>query len=110
MLPKDKPDDFILATGESHTIREFVEMTFKELDIQIEWEGSGLNEIGVNAETGQKIVGIDKNYFRPTEVNELLGDPQKAKLKLNWEPKTKFKELVKIMVRADLEKVKKRGF
>ena len=110
MLQEDKPDDFILATGESHTIREFVELTFKELDIQIGWEGSGLNEIGVNAETGQKIVGIDKNYFRPTEVNELLGDPQKAKLKLNWKPKTKFKEIVKIMVRTDLEKVIKRGF
>jgi len=110
MLQLDKPDDFVLATGEQHTVREFVELTFKELDIEIKWEGNGINEKGINKKTDQIIIEIDPKYFRPTEVETLLGDPEKAKKILEWQPKTKFDELVKIMVSSDLEKVKRRGY
>ena len=110
MLQKDKPDDYVLATGENHTIREFVELSFKELDINIEWQGSGVNEIGVDAQTGDQLIGIDEKYYRPTEVEQLLGDASKAKEELGWEPKTTLNELVKIMVKADWEKVKRRGY
>ena len=109
MLQQDNPDDYVMATGENHTIREFAELSFKELDINIEWWGSGIDEIGINAETEKQIIGIDKSYYRPTEVDQLLGDPTKAKEKLGWEAKTSFQELVKIMVHADWEKVKRRG-
>ena len=110
ILQQDKPKDYVLATGENHTIREFAELTFKELDIYIEWQNRGDNEIGIDAQTGNKIIGIDEKYYRPTEVELLMGDPTKAKKELGWEPKTSFEELVKIMVKADWEKVKKRGY
>ena len=110
MMQKDKPDDYILATGNNHTIREFVELSFKELDINIEWKGRGKNEIGLDSNTGKKLIGIDEQYYRPTEVEQLLGDPTKAKNELSWESKTSFKDLVRIMVHADWEKVKKRGY
>ena len=110
MLQQDNPDDYVLATGENHTIREFTELSFKELDIEIDWQNSGVNEIGVDAKSGKKIIGIDKKYYRPTEVEQLLGDASKAKNELGWEPKTSFEELVKIMVHSDWEKVKKRGY
>jgi len=110
ILQQSKPDDYILATGVNHTIREFAELAFRELDIVIEWRGSDGDEIGVDTKTGKKIIGIDKKYYRPTEVNQLLGDPTKAKEKLGWQPKINFQELVKIMVHADWKKVKKRGY
>ena len=110
MLQQDKPEDYILATGENHTIREFAELTFKELDIYIEWQNNGKNEIGIDGQTGNKIIGIDEKYYRPVEVEQLLGDATKAKKELDWKPKISFEELVKIMVKADWEKVKKRGY
>ena len=85
-------------------------MAFKELVIGIEWQGTGENEIGVDSKTGKKIIGIDEKYFRPSEVEELIGDAKKAKEELGWKPKTSFQELVKIMVHADWGKVKKHGY
>lgn len=102
MLQQNEPDDFVLATGETHTVREFIELTFKELDIIIEWKGEGVNETGVDKKTGKILIEIDPQYFRPTEVDILLGDYSKAKEKLGWEPETKFTELVQMMVKADL--------
>jgi GDPmannose 4,6-dehydratase len=110
MLQQDKPDDYVMATGENHTIREFAELAFQELDIAIKWQGKGKNESGIDVKTGKKIIGIDEKYYRPTEVNQLLGDATKAKKELGWEPKTPFKELVKIMAQSDWEKVKRRGY
>jgi GDPmannose 4,6-dehydratase len=110
MLQQDKPNDYVMATGENHTIREFSELAFQELDIAIDWQGSGLDEKGFDANTGNQIIGIDKKYYRPTEVNQLLGDATKAKKELGWEPKTTFEELVKLMVQSDWKKVKKRGY
>ena len=110
MLQQDKPDDYVMATGENHTIREFAELAFKELNITIEWQGRGIDEKGMNSENGKQIIGVDKSYYRPTEVEQLLGDASKAKEKLGWEVKTPFEEIVKIMIKADLEKVKKRGY
>ncbi len=102
MLQKDKPDDYILATNEAHSVREFVEEACKLLDFDLVWEGEGLNEKGINRKTGKAIIEIDEMYFRPAEVDLLMGDYSKAKSKLGWEPKVKFKELVKIMVEAEL--------
>jgi len=110
MLQQEKPEDFVLATGEQHSVREFVELSFKELDISIDWQGDGENEIGVDQTTGKTIVGINSKYYRPTEVETLLGDASKAKEVLGWEAKTPFSELVKMMVQSDWEKVKKRGY
>ena len=110
MLQQDKPDDYVMATGENHTIREFAELAFQELDISIDWQGSGLDEKGFDTNTGNQIIGIDKKYYRPTEVNQLLGNATKAKKELGWEPKTSFEELVKLMVQSDWKKVKKRGY
>ena len=110
MLQQDQPDDYVMATGENHTIREFACLAFKELDIEIEWQGTGENEMGVDSETGRKIIGIDKKYYRPTEVEQLLGDAKKAKEELGWQPKTSFCDMVKIMVHADWKKVKKRSY
>jgi GDPmannose 4,6-dehydratase len=108
ILQANQPDDFVLATNETHSIREFVEETFKVLGKEIIWSGKGINEKGILKSTGKEVVGIDARYFRPTEVDILIGNPAKAKEKLGWEPKTTFKELVKIMVDSDFEKVKKR--
>ena len=110
MLQQDKPDDFVLATGKNHTIREFCELAFNELGINIEWQGKGINEVGINAQSGYQVIGIDEKYYRPTEVEQLLGDATKAKEELGWEAKMPFEELVKIMVNSDWEKVKKRGY
>ena len=110
MLNQDKPDDYVMATGENHTIREFAELAFKELDMEIKWQGQGEDEIGVHSKSEKKIIGIDKKYYRPTEVDSLLGDASKAKEKLGWEPKISFIDLVKIMVNSDWEKVKRRGY
>jgi GDPmannose 4,6-dehydratase len=109
ILQADTPEDFVLATNETHTVREFVEEAFKVLGEEIEWKGEGVNEKGYQKSTGKQVVGIDPRYFRPAEVDLLIGDYSKAKAKLGWEPKTTFKELVKLMVTADYEKAKKRS-
>ena len=106
ILQQEKPDDFVIATGETHTVREFVECAFKEAGIQIEWQGSGLDEKGIDSSTGNVIVAVDPRFFRPTEVELLLGNPSKAKEKLGWKPKTTFYQLVEVMVKHDLEKYK----
>ena len=102
MLQQDAPDDYVLATGETHSVRDFIEECAGLLRIDLQWKGKGLNEVGVDKNTNKVIIKIDPKYFRPAEVDLLLGDPSKAKLLLNWEPKTKFKQLVKIMLQADL--------
>lgn len=107
MLQKEAADDFVIATGETHTVREFIEETAKLLDFKIEWKNSGVDEIGIDAVTGKKLIAIDPRHYRPTEVDLLLGDPTKAKEELGWEAKVKFKELVKIMVDAELATLKK---
>jgi GDPmannose 4,6-dehydratase len=110
MLQQNQPDDYLLAAGETHSVREFTELAFQEAGIELVWEGENENEIGRNKSSGKVLVEIDPSYFRPTEVDILLGNPTKAKRELNWKPKTTFHELVKIMVKADVEKVKKRGY
>ena len=107
ILQHEKPDDFICATGETHTVREFCNHAFNYVDIQIEWQGNGLEEKGINKATGQVIVKIDPQYFRPTEVDILLGDPSKIKSELGWKPRTKFTKLVEIMVDAELKTLKR---
>lgn len=106
MLQQEKPDDYVVATGETHTVREFVEESCKVLGMDIEWKGKGLEEKGIDKKTGKIIIEIDPEYFRPTEVDLLLGDPSKAKKVLGWEAKTKFKDLVKVMIESDLDIVK----
>ena len=103
MLQQDKPVDYVIATGETHTVREFVELAFKEIGINIEWQGQGVNEKGFDAKTGTILVEIDERYFRPAEVELLLGDPSKAEKELNWKRKVSFQELVTGMVRYDLK-------
>ncbi len=102
ILRHDVADDFVLATGEMHSVREFVERAFAEVDREIVWRGAGVDEIGVDAKTGAELVKVDPRYFRPTEVEQLLGDPSKAKRVLGWAHKTRFPELVSEMVRSDL--------
>jgi GDPmannose 4,6-dehydratase len=108
ILQADEPDDFVLATNETHTIREFVEETFKVLGEEIIWSGKGVEEKGILKSSGKPVVAIDPRYFRPTEVDLLIGNPAKAKEKLGWEPKTTFHDLVKVMVKSDFEKIKNR--
>ena len=103
ILQQDKPDDFVLATGETHTVREFAEAAFAEVGIKIEWRGNGLEEKGCCFETGKVLVDVNPNYFRPAEVDLLLGDPSKAEKILGWKRKVSFKELVKLMIEADLK-------
>ena len=105
MLQKDTPDDYVIATGETHRGREFVEESAKLLDFEIEWHGKGIEEKGLDKNTGKIIIEVDEKYFRPTEVDILLGDASKAKQKLGWEPKVRFKELVKIMIEAEVPSV-----
>lgn len=104
MLQQEKPDDYILATGEAHSVREFAEEASAQLGFDLIWEGEGLNEKGIDRKTGNVIIEIDPIYFRPAEVDLLLGDAGKAKEKLGWKPKTKFKELVKIMIIAEMKR------
>lgn len=106
MMQLDEPDDFVLATGESHSVRDFVNEAFLFFGEEISWEGSGIEEKGYLKSTGKLVIGIDKKYFRPTDVEFLLGDPSKAMEKLNWRPKTSFNELVKILVEADFALIK----
>ena len=108
MLQHDKPEDFVIATGEMHTVREFVTLSFKEAGIEIKWEGKGVDEKGVDIKTGKVLVEVDPKYFRPTEVEQLLGDPSKSKNVLGWNPTaTSFSELIQLMVKSDLELAKK---
>jgi len=110
MLQQDTPKDYVLATGETHTVREFIELSFKHVGITIKWEGENEKEQGVDSETGKILVEINPRYYRPTEVDLLLGDATKAKNELGWEPKIKFKKLVELMIEADWKKVKEQGF
>ena len=104
MLQHDTPEDFVIATGEQHSVREFTERAFSEVGINLRWEGEGINERGIDTATGRVLVEVDPKYFRPAEVETLLGDPAKAKKLLGWNPsKTSFEELVRIMVRHDVE-------
>jgi GDPmannose 4,6-dehydratase len=122
ILQQDEPDDFVIATGEAHSVREFVERAFLEAGIELEWRGSGIEEVGIVAgmnkdprgsnsglrfKIGDEVVCIDSGYFRPTEVDYLLGDPSKARSKLGWEPTVSFDELVKMMVREDLKEAER---
>lgn len=104
MLQKEKAADYVIATGRECTVREFVVMAFKAADIDIEWQGTGLKEIGVDSRNGNEVVSIDPKYIRPAEVEYLLGDSSKARKELKWEPKTKLEQLVQMMVSSDIEK------
>ena len=107
MLQQDQPDDFVIATGESHSVREFCTLAFKEAGIELRWEGSGVDEKGIDVKTGKVLVEVDPKYFRPAEVEQLLGDPTKARTVLGWNPhKTSFEELVRIMVQHDMNELK----
>jgi GDPmannose 4,6-dehydratase len=116
MLQQEKPVDYVIATGKQHSVRYFVEITAKELGMDLKWEGHGLEEKGYDLETGESVVEIDPRYFRPTEVETLLGSSEKARIELGWRPEISFEEMVKEMVKADLEEaardalVKKEGF
>ncbi len=103
MLQQEKPEDYVIATGETHTVRSFIELSAKELDMEIEWKGKGLNEVGIDKKTKKSIIKVNPKYFRPTEVDLLLGDASKAKKNLNWQPKTKFIDLVKLMTQKDFK-------
>lgn len=102
MLQQEKPDDFVVATGEAHSVREFVQMAFDVIGRKITWSGTGTDEIGTD-QNGNVVVRVDPSYFRPTEVELLLGDPTKARQKLGWETKISLKEMCKEMVEADLK-------
>ena len=108
ILQHDTPEDFVIATGEMHTVREFCTLAFREAGIDLRWEGEGVEEKGIDKATGRVLVEVDPKYFRPCEVEQLLGDPTKAKTLLGWNPKkTSFEELVRIMVAHDMRFVKK---
>jgi len=106
MLQQDHPDDYVVSTNETHTVREFVEKAFKVIGVEIVWEGEGVDEVGKDKATGIVRVKVDARYFRPTEVDLLLGDSTKARKILNWKPKVTFEDLVVEMVNADIEMVK----
>ncbi|MCI5045481.1 MAG: GDP-mannose 4,6-dehydratase [Aquisalinus sp.] len=105
MMQQDQPDDYVLATGEMHSVRKFVELAFAKVDKKIDWQGNGVNEKGFDAATGKELIVIDPRYFRPAEVEQLLGNPAKAKEKLGWTHKVSFEQLVHEMVESDLEVV-----
>ena len=109
MLQHDKPEDFVIATGEMHTVRDFCQLAFSEAGIELRWEGEGINEKGICSHTGKVVIEVDPKYFRPAEVELLIGDPSKAKSVLGWNPsRTSFKELVSKMVRHDMKYVTKK--
>jgi GDPmannose 4,6-dehydratase len=108
MLQQDKPEDFVIATGLQYSVRQFIEWTADELGMKIRWDGSGVNEIGYN--NGDPIIRIDPRYFRPTEVETLLGDPSKAKQKLGWIPEITAQNMCKEMVEEDLAQAKRHAF
>jgi GDPmannose 4,6-dehydratase len=110
ILQQDIPDDFVIATGETHTVREFLELAFAELNFHIRWQGKGIDEKGFDSSTGRILVEIDPRYFRPTEVELLLGDPIKARQQLGWRAETDLRSLCKMMIAADMEEAKKDEF
>ena len=105
MLQQDAADDYVIATGKQYSVRQFIEAAAAELEFDIEWQGKGVDEVGIDRNSGKQIIAVDPRYFRPTEVETLLGDPSKAKADLGWEPATSFEELVALMVRTDLANV-----
>jgi GDPmannose 4,6-dehydratase len=107
MLQQDEPDDYVIATGQQYSVRQCIELAARNAGIEIEWKGSGLDEQGIDTHTGNVIVEIDPRYFRPTEVDALLGDPSKAKEKLGWQPRISFEEMIAEMTAADLEAAKR---
>jgi len=107
MLQQDEPDDYVIATGQQYSVRQCIELAARNAGIDIEWKGSGLDEQGIDTHTGKVIVEIDPRYFRPTEVDALLGDPSKAKAKLGWQPRISFEEMIAEMTEADLEAAKR---
>jgi GDPmannose 4,6-dehydratase len=107
MLQQDKADDFVIATGVTTTVRDFINMSFSETGITLKWEGSGVNEKGIDSVSGKTMVEIDPKYFRPAEVDILIGDPSKAAKNLGWKPKVQLPELVKMMVSHDIELAEK---
>jgi GDPmannose 4,6-dehydratase len=110
MLQQEHPDDYVLATGRTHTVREFVDLAFRNLKIVLEWRGTGVNEEAIDTATGRTIVKVAPRYFRPTEVDVLVGNSAKAKERLGWSSTTVFEDLVAMMAQADFEKVSKRGY
>nr|WP_308536473.1 GDP-mannose 4,6-dehydratase [uncultured Prevotella sp.] len=111
ILQQENPQDYVIATGEYHTVREFATLAFQHVGIQLLWQGEGLNEKGIDKATGKVLIEVDSKYFRPAEVEQLLGDPTKARKELGWNPrKTSFEELIKVMVDYDVEYVKKPHF
>lgn len=109
MLQQDTPEDFVIATGKTHTVRSFIEQTFNQINRPIEWKGTGIDEVGIDTSTGKKIIKIDPRYFRPTEVELLIGDATKAKNKLGWIPKTSLSEIIQVMLECDLKEMQKYG-
>ena len=107
MLQQDKPDDYVIATNETRTVREFVETAFQHVGIEVEWKGTGVDEIGVDKATGKTIVKVNPKFFRPAEVDILLGNPEKAEKTLGWEREISFSDLVERMVKNDMELVEK---
>ncbi len=107
MLQQDKPDNYVIATGETHSVREFVELAFKYAGIDIVWQDKGIDEKGIDKETGKTLIEVSAEFFRPTEVDILIGDSSKAKKILHWQPRTKFEQLARIMVEADIKRMGK---
>jgi GDPmannose 4,6-dehydratase len=107
MLQQDEPEDYVIASGEHYSVREFIEAAARQLGLKLGWTGRGIDEKGINEETGQIIIAVDSRYFRPTEVDDLLGDASKARQKLGWKPRISFKQLVAEMVEADLKEAQK---
>jgi GDPmannose 4,6-dehydratase len=105
MMQHNQPDDYVVATGETHTVREFVEEAFAATETEISWEGTGVNEVGVDCRTGKTVVDVSAEFYRPTEVDILMGDASKAQEILGWKPKTKFSRLVEMMLEADLNRI-----
>ncbi len=109
MLQQDNPEDYVMATGETHTVREFAELAFKHAGIDLEWKGEAVDEKGIDKKTGRVLVEVDPKYFRPSEVELLVGDSSKAKKDLGWEPRVTFSKLIKIMVELDLKAIEEKG-
>jgi GDPmannose 4,6-dehydratase len=109
MLQQDEPGDYVLATGEMHSVREFVEEAFAVVGRRIQWRGKGIDEVGVDDTDGEVLIEVDKRYFRPTEVDTLIGDASKARQQLGWRPQVSFKELVADMVQSDLNLASRAG-
>jgi GDPmannose 4,6-dehydratase len=107
ILQQEQPDDYVCATGEMHTVREFCDHAFREVDIPVRFEGEGVEEKGICEDTGKTLIAVHPKYFRPAEVEQLLGDASKAERELGWKPKVTFEELVRIMAKADWDMVKR---